>query len=121
MYEYERADFKTRFKKGQSGNPSGRPKGRKNAATTLRDVLLKTVRIRDNQGKRDVPAIVAAAEVCLNNALKGDLKAFDKIMEIAAKYKILNEFALEPPITTIRRFIVDPKPPPGSPSNTDQT
>jgi hypothetical protein len=114
MSEIERGDFKTRFKKGQSGNPAGRPKGRKNTNTSLRDALFKTVRIRDNQGPRDVPKIIAAAEVCLNNALKGDLKSFVKIMEIAAKFKILDEISAAPQITEIRRIIIHPKPPPTS-------
>jgi hypothetical protein len=68
------------------------------------------VRIRDGQGTRDVPKIVAAAEVCLNNALKGDLKSFVKIMEVAAKFKVLDEVSFRPPITEIRRVIVYPKP-----------
>ena len=105
-----RNDIKTRFKKGQTGNPSGRPKGRRNTAPTLRDTFLGTVRIRDGQGVRDVPKIVAAAEVCLNNALKGDLKSFVKIMEIAAKFKVLDDLSSPAPIIEIRRIIVDPKP-----------
>jgi hypothetical protein len=111
MSESERRDFKTRFKKGQSGNPAGRPKGRKNTAAPLRDAFLKAVRIRDGHGTRDVPKIVAATEVCLNNALKGDLKSYVKIMEIAAKFKLLDEVSEPPPITVVRRIIVDPKEP----------
>jgi hypothetical protein len=70
MSEEERNDIKSRFKKGQSGNPNGRPKGRKNNVGLLSDVFFKTVRIKDAQGVRSVPKIVAAAEVCLNNAIR---------------------------------------------------
>src|SRR5437870_4554911 len=84
MSEEERKDIKTRFKKGQSGNPNGRPKGRRNNAGLLSDSFFKAVRIKDAQGFRNVPKIVAAAEVCLNNALKGDLRSFVKVMDIAA-------------------------------------
>jgi hypothetical protein len=66
-------------KKGQSGNPKGRPKGRKNNAGLLSDAFFKTVRIKDAEGFRNVPKIVAATEVCLNNALKGDLRSFVKL------------------------------------------
>lgn len=117
MSDTERNDFKTRFRKGQSGNPAGRPKGRKNTSAPLRDMFLKTVRIRDGQGTRDVPKIVAAAEVCLNNALKGDLKSFVKIMEMADKFKLLDVVSSPPEITEIRRIIVDPQKPKGNPAN----
>ena len=47
MSDNERADHRTRFKKGQSGNPGGRPKGRKNDATAVREVLFKPMRVKD--------------------------------------------------------------------------
>jgi hypothetical protein len=111
MSDAERNDFKTRFKKGQSGNPRGRPKKDKNAAISLRDAFLTTVRVRDGQGARDVPKIIAALEVCLNNALKGDLKSFEKIMDVIAKHKLLDAISAPPQVTEIRRVIIDPKPP----------
>ena len=109
MSDGDRNDFKTRFKAGQSGNPAGRPKGRKNTAAPLQDALFKTMRVRDGQGTRHVSKIVAAVEVCLNNALKGDLKSFAKIMEIAERYKLLDVNSSPPRITEIRRIIVDGK------------
>ena len=112
MPDEERNDFKTRFKKGRSGNPKGRPKKDNNASVSLRDAFLATVRVRDGQGTREVPKIVAALEVCLNNALKGDLKSFVKIMEVVARHKLLDAITGPPPVSLIRRTIVDPKPPP---------
>jgi|SRR6266849_9460765 hypothetical protein len=109
MSDGDRNDFKTRFKKGQSGNPAGRPKGRKNTASSLQEAFLKTLRVRDGQGTREVSKIVAAAEVCLNNALKGDLKSFAKVMEIAERFKLLDVVSSPPQITRIQRIIVDPK------------
>jgi hypothetical protein len=111
MAEEERKDIKSRFKKGQSGNPKGRPKGRKNNAKLLSDAFFKTVCIKDAQGTRNVPKIVAAAEVCLNNALKGDLRSFVKVMEIAEKFELLKPGSIQQEIAVIRRIIVDPKDP----------
>jgi len=54
MSDEERADFKTRFKKGQSDNPSGRPKKRKNMVAPPQAAFLKTIRIQGSQGTRDV-------------------------------------------------------------------
>ena len=111
MADEERKDVQTRFKKGQSGNPKGRPKGRKNNVGLLSDAFFKNVRIKDAQGVRSVPKIVAAAEVCLNNALKGDLRSFAKAMEIAEKFGVLKPGSHHQEITHITRTIVDPRDP----------
>jgi hypothetical protein len=106
----ERPDIRTRFKKGQSGNPRGRPKSRKNRAAQLRDVLYRDILIKDGRGSRSVPKIVAAAEVCLNNAIKGDLRSFVKIMEIAHKFQLIeNSPTLPEEISEIRITYVDPQ------------
>jgi hypothetical protein len=99
MADQERKDIQTRFKKGQSGNPRGRPRGRKNNAGLLSDAFFTTVRIKDAAGIRSVPKIVAAAEVCLNNALKGDLRSFAKAMEIAEKFGVLKPESIQQEIT----------------------
>lgn len=108
----ERPDIRTRFKKGQSGNPRGRPKGRKDDASLLRDVFYQKIAIRDQRGTRNVPKIVAAAEVCLNNAIKGDLRSFAKLMEIAQKFQLIQTVPISDhyeEIVEIRTTIVDPK------------
>jgi hypothetical protein len=71
----------------------------------------RAVRIKDAQGFRNVPKIVAAAEVCLNNALKGDLRSFVKVMDIAEKFELLKPGSIQKEIAVIRRIIVDPKDP----------
>jgi hypothetical protein len=110
MLGNERRDILTRFKKGQSGNPRGRPKGRKNRAAQLRDVLYRDIVVKDGRGSRSIPKIVAAAEVCLNNAIKGDLRSFVKIMEIAHKFQLIeNSPTIPEEITEIRHTIIDPQ------------
>ena len=110
MSNEERADFKTRFKKGQSGNPRGRPKKRKNKTGQLLEALYRPIPVKDGRGTRTVPKIVAALEVCLNNAIKGDSKSFIKVMEFAQKFKLLEPSPHEPEeISEIQITIVDPQ------------
>jgi hypothetical protein len=97
---------------GQSGNSRGRPKKHElNEAELLRDVLFKAIRIKDGNCYRSVPKIVVAAEVCLNNAIKGDTRAFFKIMALVDKNKLLPSLSHGPRVIEVRRIIVDPKDP----------
>ena len=50
----------TQFKPGQSGNPKGRPKGRRNLATEINEVLNATVPITENGRPRKVTSRMAA-------------------------------------------------------------
>ena len=98
-----------KFKKGESGNPNGRPKGSKSDRAMLEKMFLTKIRIKDNGRVRHVSKLVAAAEICMNNALKGDIKSFAKMMELADKFGLLAQiFVGQKPITEIRRVIIDP-------------
>lgn len=92
---YKRPPLATRFKKGKSGNPKGRPKHKTSVAAILRDTLFKPVRVRDADRVRSIPKIEAIIEVNVNKALKGDLRTFAKIMEMANKLGIADTFVSE--------------------------
>jgi hypothetical protein len=42
------------FKKGQSGNPAGRPKGSKNRSTIIKEILNLMVQVKDESTGEDV-------------------------------------------------------------------
>ena len=63
------------FKKGQSGNKKGRPKGSKNVATILKEALSKKVIVRDGDKVRRISKGEAFVETVLNDSLKGDNQA----------------------------------------------
>ena len=64
---------KFKFKKGESGNPKGRPKG------TLRDikVVLQDLLSQEKNGTQLIDGLMTVVD---NKALKGDLKAVDKLL-----------------------------------------
>lgn len=65
----------TRFRKGQSGNPQGRPKGTLNMATVLERTLREKVVINENGRRRTVTKLEAAIKQVTNKAASGELKA----------------------------------------------
>jgi hypothetical protein len=73
---YGKPPKKTRFKKGQSGNPKGRPKGAKNLATIVADVCQERVRVKGENGRTYYLVMMEAIMKQLTNqAARGDMKA----------------------------------------------
>jgi len=65
----------TRFQKGQSGNPHGRPKGSLNVATTLERELNQRVTVKENGQSKTITKFEAAIKQLVNRAASGDAKA----------------------------------------------
>jgi uncharacterized protein DUF5681 len=65
----------TRFKKGQSGNPQGRPKGTLNMATVLERTLREKVVTSENGRRKVITKLEAAIKQLINKAASGELKA----------------------------------------------
>ena len=65
----------TRFRKGVSGNPKGRPKGKRNFATVLAKTLEEKVVINENGVRKTVTKLEAAIKQLVNKAASGDLAA----------------------------------------------
>ena len=63
----------TRFKKGKSGNPQGRPRKPKDLNTVLQQVLNRKVRIKDDE--RKMPIRDALIWTLRGLALQGDKQA----------------------------------------------
>jgi hypothetical protein len=69
----------SRFRKGLSGNPKGRPKGRRNLATVLERTLQEKVVINENGVRRTVTKLEAAVKQLVNKAAAGDLAALRQL------------------------------------------
>jgi hypothetical protein len=64
-----------RFRRGQSGNPKGRPKGTKNTATLLREILDRKIEVRSGTGVRKISIREAMLTRFAESALEGDTRA----------------------------------------------
>jgi len=83
---YGRPPAHGRFKPGQSGNPKGRPRGRKNMAILIDDVFTMPVRLTQNGKRRAVTTELAILLRLRERALSGDLRAADKLWTLRATY-----------------------------------
>jgi hypothetical protein len=71
---YGRPPRTHQFKPGHSGNPRGRPKGAKNEATILRDLLNRKIDIREGGRARKITILEAILLRFTEDALKGNIK-----------------------------------------------
>jgi len=71
------------FKKGQSGNARGRPKGSRDFNTDLREVLEAKVAVTENGKPRKVTSQKATLMRLREKALQGDHKAMTKLLDLA--------------------------------------
>jgi hypothetical protein len=94
----------TRFKRGQSGNPKGRPKGKRNAATVVMRALQAKVVINENGRRREVTKFEAAVTQVANKAAGGDLRALNLV---TALMRSAEESVQQEAVTTTRLQDVD--------------
>ena len=96
----------TRFRKGQSGNPNGRPKGSLNMATVLERTLREKVVISDNGGRKSVTKLEAAVRQLIDKATLGELKA---LQLLSALVRSAEEREIQEPVANSAFDEVDQK------------
>ncbi len=69
----------TQFKPGQSGNPKGRPKGRRNTYSVLDDLLNQKILVTQDGNQIKIDKKTAILLQAVNRAVKGDLQAIQNI------------------------------------------
>jgi Family of unknown function (DUF5681) len=98
---YSKPPKSSQFKKGQSGNPKGRPKGSVDMATLFEKTIRQKVTIIENGRSRVVIKAEAMFLQMVNKAAKGDMNAtnevrywsqrFDDFPKIAGPGPVLHE------------------------------
>jgi hypothetical protein len=81
----------TRFPKGQSGNPKGRPKGRLDFDTEIEEVLSANVTVKENGKPRKVSARKAILMRLRELGLNGNPRAIDRVLVLAAQLAMARE------------------------------
>jgi hypothetical protein len=71
----------TRFRKGRSVNPKGRPKGSKNLGTILLGAVNERVTVTDESGSRKLSKLEVMHKQLANKGATGDLRAFQIISQ----------------------------------------
>lgn len=69
----------TQFKPGQSGNPKGRPKERRNTYSVLDDLLNQKILVTQDGNQIKIDKKTAILLQAVNRAVKGDLRAIQNI------------------------------------------
>lgn len=72
---YGRPPAEHRFKAGQSGNPKGRPKGKKNPDKMLRELLDRKISIRESGQVKRITFLEAMFLRFAEDALRGNVKS----------------------------------------------
>ena len=90
---YGKPPKKHRFKKGQSGNPRGRPKGTRNLKTDLAEELAERISLREGERALRVSKQRALLKSLMAKALKGDARAAALILALVQR--LLSEDAAE--------------------------
>lgn len=114
---YGKPPVKNRFKKGQSGNPAGRPRGAVNFASTLRNALLEKVIVKVNGRAKKTTKLETAFRSLADKAVDGDVHAarllatlarsveepFERGPEPQADFDETDRNVLEPIFTQLNR------------------
>ncbi len=79
----------TRFRKGRSGNPKGRPKATKNLKTDLMEELRERILLREGTTQKRVSKQRALVKSLTAEAIKGDTRAASAILGMI--YRLLED------------------------------
>ena len=84
---YRRPPKRTQFKKGQSGNPKGRPKGARGLDTMIIEELKAKIIVSENGRSKKLKKAEAIVKQVVNKALTGDHKAISQVLIVSQRHE----------------------------------
>jgi Family of unknown function (DUF5681) len=88
---YSRPPKRTRFKRGHSGNPNGRPKGTQNLKTDLMQELSERISINEGGKPKKLSKQRALVKSLTAKAIKGDARAIGILINLMVRVLALVE------------------------------
>jgi hypothetical protein len=82
---YGKPPVHSRFQKGRSGNPKGRPKGTRNLKTDLLEELSEPILIREGERQVRTTKQRALVKSLIAKALKGDMRAMATLITLSVR------------------------------------
>jgi hypothetical protein len=82
---YRKPPRHTRFRQGRSGNPNGRPKHARNLLSDLHEELQQRITVREGGTERRISRQRAVVMRLLDKALKGELGAMAKLLDLVLR------------------------------------
>jgi len=83
---YGRPPKATRFAKGTSGNPSGRPRGSRDLRADLQDELAELISVNDEAGRAQrITKQRALVKAIVQKALRGDVRAVNTLFSLTIR------------------------------------
>ena len=97
---YGKPPLHTRFQKGKSGNPKGRPRGRKNMSTLLSSALNASIVVVANGRRRKITKREAIVTQLVNKSAAADLKATQIVLAMLRELESQDDGSADPAVFT---------------------
>jgi Family of unknown function (DUF5681) len=93
---YGKPPLHSRFQKGRSGNPKGRPCGRKNMSTLPSDALNGSVIVVENGRRKKITKREAIVTQLVNKSASADLKATQMVLAMLSDLESRADASADP-------------------------